>query len=88
MLNANLIRKAGWEVKAISPGWPSNPDLDCTQDWNFKPHPYETIFVNPRLPSYVKYNPQDEDDFKLVQFVDQSTTSMKYRKYDSNAYCR
>jgi hypothetical protein len=88
--SVQIAHVRGWNVASLDPGWRNYSASDhCGNDWNYKPHPYETIFVNPRLHTYVKYFPSQEEDFKnSIDYVQLSTDAVDLRGYNSQQVCK
>lgn len=79
----------GWNVAALAPGWRNYSAADaCGPGPKFQPHPYETIFVNTRLSSFLKVLQSTRDLAETTHHLQLATKAAELRGYDSNHVCR
>lgn len=88
--NVMMAHIRGWNVAALVPGWRNYSASDkCIAGPSFKPHPYETIFVNSRLSDHLKMMPRTSEDLtQTASYLQLATTASTLRGYDSNVVCR
>ena len=64
----------------------------CRYEWPFHAHPYDAIFVNPRLSRTLKeskfVDTQSLKEMREFHFLKSSTTGTEVPNYDSRKYCR
>jgi len=90
MANVMMAHIRGWNVAALAHGWMNYSASDpCPAGPTFKPHPYETIFVDSRLSEHLKMIPRTSEDLtQSANYLQLASIASDLSGYDSNVVCR
>jgi hypothetical protein len=87
-----VLRQMNLSIATMGTSLHSEPLEQCPKRWLYQPHPYEGIFINPRLPWHLKYPYEvdihseiDTDNWKHSKYANEA---MSFSNYDSRKFCK
>lgn len=87
----HTLKEANFGVAVLSSSYENDPINLCRHEWEFRAHPHETIFVNPRLTGTLKQskfvNRDVEGDVREYKFLRACEIGMDEGGYDSRKFC-